>query len=108
MAVGVVCLNNSMKQYDLICNSCPLTDCDEESLWCVFRFMTNPNDAQKAVLETIAINESKLRRKQFDAGQYTKNREKKIAAALERYHGKRNSPSNDSDLAFHDCEKGGR
>jgi hypothetical protein len=38
-----------MDQQDLICTQCPLADCDEESLFCCFRWATDPNDAQKAV-----------------------------------------------------------
>lgn len=36
-------------QADFICRQCPLVDCDEESLWCAFRWATNPNAAQLAV-----------------------------------------------------------
>lgn len=39
-----------MKQADFICTECPLTEgCDEESLFCAFRWATNPNKAQLAV-----------------------------------------------------------
>lgn len=40
------------RQQDLICLDCPLLKrggCDEESLWCAFRWATNPNQAQLAV-----------------------------------------------------------
>lgn len=38
-------------QQDLICTECPLLGkgCDEESLFCAFRWATNPNRAQLAV-----------------------------------------------------------
>lgn len=32
---------------DLICCECPLDQCDDESLWCAFRWATNPNEAQR-------------------------------------------------------------
>lgn len=34
---------------EFICTECPLAKCDEESLWCAFRWATNPNNAQLAV-----------------------------------------------------------
>lgn len=33
-------------QQDFICTVCPLNGCDEESLFCAFRWATNPNQAQ--------------------------------------------------------------
>lgn len=36
-------------QHDLICVDCPLLVCNEESIWCAFRWATNPNAAQLAV-----------------------------------------------------------
>jgi len=36
-------------QSDFICTDCPLLFCDEESLWCAFRWATNPNQAQLKV-----------------------------------------------------------
>jgi hypothetical protein len=38
-----------MSQPDLICKECPLAECDEDSLWCAFRWATNPNPAQMSV-----------------------------------------------------------
>jgi hypothetical protein len=76
-----------MKQLDLICSDCPLTNgCDEESLWCIFRFVTNPNEAQQNfVNKTIRRRRSKVKRKDYYAAQYEANREAKIAAAKARY-----------------------
>lgn len=34
---------------EFICTNCPLLFCDEESLWCAFRWATNPNKAQLEV-----------------------------------------------------------
>lgn len=39
-------IKDLMSQQDLICTRCPLADCDEESLFCCFRWATNPNQAQ--------------------------------------------------------------
>lgn len=50
-----------MTQLDLICTQCPLASCDEESLFCVFRWMTNPNKEQREMLG-IAV-ETKRERK---------------------------------------------
>lgn len=41
-------------QRDMVCGECPLGDCDEESLWCIFRFLTSPNDAQRRVAHNVA------------------------------------------------------
>ncbi len=41
-------------QVDLICGECPLATCDEQSLWCIFRFLTNPNEAQRRVGNIVA------------------------------------------------------
>jgi hypothetical protein len=40
-----------MRQPDFICASCPLSKCDEKSLWCIYRFVTKPNRAQKAYVK---------------------------------------------------------
>jgi hypothetical protein len=45
-------LGLAVEQRDLICLDCPLIDqggCDEQSLWCAYRWATNPNAAQLAV-----------------------------------------------------------
>lgn len=34
---------------DAICNQCPLSDCDEEHLFCGYRWATNPNQVQLQV-----------------------------------------------------------
>ena len=38
-----------MSQSDFICLSCPLAECDEESMFCALRWATNPNRRQRAV-----------------------------------------------------------
>jgi hypothetical protein len=34
---------------EFVCSECPLVTCDEDSLWCAFRWATNPNAAQLKV-----------------------------------------------------------
>lgn len=68
------------RQIDLICSECPLVDCDEESLWCLFRFVTDPNAAQKVFAKRNAVySEATAKRRAYDAKQYQKNREKRLA-----------------------------
>lgn len=68
---------------DFICLSCPLEACDEESLFCALRWATSPNEAQlQAMKGEIAPPD----RKKYMRDYYAKNREKKRAAALVRYH----------------------
>lgn len=75
------------EQADLICTQCPLADCDEKSLWCLFRLATDdPNEAQKRVL--MGITRRMPRRKYF-AEYYQANREKKNAMAKERYRARK-------------------
>lgn len=69
-----------VKQLDLICGECPLVGCDEESLWCIFRFVTDPNEAQQRFTnKTIRRVRSKVSRKEYYAQHYMANREKKLA-----------------------------
>lgn len=91
------------EQLDLICQTCPLTDCDEGSLWCLFRLLTNPNPAQLAIVRSVP--QIRQRKKRFDfktwyrenlererernRKDYLKNRDKKIAAAKKRYRAKK-------------------
>lgn len=71
-----------MRQVDLICGNCPLDACDEESLWCLFRFVTDPNEAQQRLVnKSIRKKRSKVKRREYYARQYQANREKKLAAA---------------------------
>lgn len=42
-------INAIREQTDLICTQCPLERCDEDSLFCAFRWATNPNRKQLAV-----------------------------------------------------------
>jgi hypothetical protein len=64
-----------MRQVDFICGNCPLETCDEESLWCLFRFITDPNDAQKK------FSKQAVKRGKYQSNYYQENREKKLAAA---------------------------
>lgn len=84
------------RQADLICTECPLADCDIESLFCTFRWATNPNDEQLKVtlrakkreyLEMMlrAKKRRKVKRAEYDARYYAANRERKLAAANERH-----------------------
>ena len=72
-------------QYELVCNECPIKPtCDRNSVWCALAWATEPNEAQRALVETVKFKESKRRRQFHDAKQYQKNRDKKLAAANER------------------------
>ena len=66
---------------DLICLECPLNSCSQDSLWCVFRFVTKPNPAQQHLVQIHRAED----RKQYLADYYQSNREKKMDAALARY-----------------------
>jgi len=69
-------------QADLICGSCPLDHCNEESLWCLYRLGTDPNKAQrKAILPGLR---RVLSRKDYFARHYQINRDKKLSAANAR------------------------
>lgn len=81
-----------MSQPDLICNECPLEKCDEKSLWCMYRLLTNPNHAQRQVVTLskyghIVVqkaSQSEKARKAYLRDYYLKNRDRKLAAAKER------------------------
>ena len=69
-------------QADLICGNCPLDECNDESLWCLYRLGTDPNTAQrKALLPGLR---RVLSRKDYFARNYQINRDKKLAASNER------------------------
>lgn len=75
------------KQLDIICTQCPLIDCDEESLWCLYRLGSDPNKAQrKALLPGLR---RLISRKDYFQRHYQINRERKLAAANERNAAKR-------------------
>lgn len=69
-----------MRQVDLICGSCPLSECDEESLFCAFRFITGPNDAQKQMMK----KKQAVKRAEYQSAYYQINRSSKLAAANAR------------------------
>lgn len=71
-----------MKQQDLICTGCPLIDCDEESLWCLYRLASDPNKAQRKVL--MPTIKRVLSRQDYFATYYAVNRDRKLKAANER------------------------
>jgi hypothetical protein len=76
-----------MNQVDLICGACPLIDCDEESLWCLYCLGTDPNKAQrKAILPGLR---RVLSRKDYFARHYQINRDKKLSDANRRNAEKR-------------------
>jgi len=62
-------------QRDLICINCPLPICNEESLWCAFRWATNPNAAQMAVA-TFRVIPKKLTGAERSRRWRQKNRER--------------------------------
>lgn len=70
------------KQADLICSQCPLADCDEKSLWCLYRLSTDPNSLQRKVL--LPTIKRVISRQDYFAAYYAINRERKLKAANER------------------------
>lgn len=73
-----------MPNPDLICSECPLRECSEQSLWCIFRFVTDPNEAQQRfVNKTIRRRRSKVNRKEYFAERYKANRDRKLNAAAD-------------------------
>lgn len=64
-----------MKQLDLICTDCPLKECNEESLWCIYRFCTKPNPAQLEFMGQ--IKGQKKDRKKYYADYYQNVRKPK-------------------------------
>lgn len=80
-----------MSQLDLICNECPLKECDEGSLWCVLRLLSgDPNQAQARYVTL----PPKPRKRRFARRAYGKvyrkeNREAKREYDRERYRAKK-------------------
>ena len=67
---------------ELICGECPLEDCDEGSLWCLYRFVTAPNERQQPL---VGIHR-RQRERLFNAAQYREDhREHKRQYDRERY-----------------------
>ena len=70
---------------DLICLECPLNSCDTDSLWCAYRFVTDPNEAQQRFTnKMIRRKASKVSRKEYQAARYIANRETMLRRANER------------------------
>lgn len=73
-------------QADLICGQCPLADCDEESLWCMYRLVSGkPNQAQ-ARFFTLP---PKPRKKRFDRRAYGRIYREENREAKREYDRKR-------------------
>jgi hypothetical protein len=71
----------------MICGECPLKNCDEESLWCAFRWATEPNvEQQRFVNRQIRVRRSRVMvdRSEYMADYYRENRPHKLAAANAR------------------------
>lgn len=62
-------------ELDAICPQCPLMICDEESLWCCYRWATNPNAAQLAVA-TVRVIPKRLTDAERSRRWRAKNRER--------------------------------
>lgn len=76
-----------MNQRDLICNECPLEECDDGSLWCVLRLLSGEPNAAQAKFVTLP---PKPRKKRFDRRAYGRlyreeHREEKREYDRERY-----------------------
>lgn len=79
-------------ELDAICTQCPLMICDEESLWCCYRWATNPNAAQMALATDGVLRQLASlprSRKGYYKRYYQANRDRKLAAANERNRAKR-------------------
>lgn len=79
---------------DDICRQCEMPDCNENSLNCVFRLLTNPNAAQQKLLGTKTVKPRKAKRSavprsEYYAEYYQRNRDRKLAAANARHAAKR-------------------
>lgn len=74
-------------QLDLICTECPLSECDEGSLWCVLRLLQgDPNLAQAKYVKVLPVP----RKKAFDRKTYgrryrAENADKKREYDRQRY-----------------------
>lgn len=87
----------SNSQPDLFCADCPLRVCDEKSLWCMYRFITSPNKAQREAAKLADVihltpkraRQSTKKRKKYYADYYMANRESKLKKANARYAAKK-------------------
>jgi hypothetical protein len=77
-SMDVVRIAGGMKQLDFICLDCPLAECDTESLFCAYRFLTKPNDAQLAVKYSL-----KADRRQYFKTRYQKLKREKQNGVLQ-------------------------
>jgi hypothetical protein len=68
--------------FEQICTECPLSECNEDSLWCVLRALTQPNKAQ--AIARFELLPKAPSRKIYLAEHYKANRDEKLKAANER------------------------
>ena len=61
-----------MKELELICGQCPLSECNDQSLWCAFSWITNPNINQKRLRAN--YRKSRLKQVRERRLQYFKDR----------------------------------
>jgi len=89
-------------QRDLICSDCPLPDgCDEDSLWCAFRWATDPNAAQQRVMLKTPMSKTKRKKlsraiklqkkREYNVTYGEAHKEQKRQYDRERYLRKKNS-----------------
>lgn len=76
------------RQRELICANCPLMpDCDEQHLFCMYRWLTDPNDAQKEALKLKAT----VRQKGYQRDYYLANQDRIKAERKAKYHAERSA-----------------
>lgn len=73
------------KQREMICAECPLESCSEDSLWCLYRFVTKPNEAQKQLLMTKAS----YRLREYQQAYYIANQDRIKERQRERYRARK-------------------
>lgn len=85
-------------ELDAICTQCPLIDCDESSLWCVFRLLTDPNPEQRRVFHEVtpgliprpyhtrqrSVNPITIKRREYMAERYRLQKAKRAGAVPAR------------------------
>lgn len=78
-----------LNSVQLICGECPLAQCDEQSLWCIFRFLSDPNDKQRAIVSDLSMKPytkkpdeeiKNVERREYFQARY---RAKKLKAAID-------------------------
>lgn len=80
------------QQIDMVCTNCPLGTCDEDSLWCAFRWATEPNAAQLMLkAEALKVQKPTWSERQAEYGPLYRaiHREKKRAYDRERYQARK-------------------